>query len=189
MSEIRRPRRILTVLAATLGALLVSAAPATAAPSCGRAVLVDWSDGRIDKQYPLHCYDEAIELLPRDLSDYSRAEEDILRALQSARRGQAAPPNRTGSPAPEDPLPPTDPPAATGPETPTTGETETTAAPPPDGPDDPGTEAVPPVDPGSASSVPIPLLVLAGIALLLVAGGSAGYVLRRVQARRLPPPA
>ena len=40
----------------------------------------------------------------------------------------------------------------------------------------------------SASSVPIPLLILAGLALLLIAAGSAGYVFRRLQARRLPPP-
>jgi hypothetical protein len=37
--------------------------------------------------------------------------------------------------------------------------------------------------------VPIPLLILAGLALLLVAGGSAGYLIRRFQARRIPPPA
>jgi uncharacterized membrane protein len=41
----------------------------------------------------------------------------------------------------------------------------------------------------SASSVPIPLLILAGLALLLVAGGSAGYLIRRLQSRRMPPPA
>ena len=45
-----------------------------------------------------------------------------------------------------------------------------------DGSDDPPTEttAVSPVDAESASSVPIPLLILAGLALLLIAGGSAG---------------
>ena len=40
------------------------------------------------------------------------------------------------------------------------------------------------MDAESASSVPIPLLILAGLALLLIAAGSAGYVIRRVQARR-----
>ena len=42
---------------------------------------------------------------------------------------------------------------------------------------------------GGALLFKTPLLILAGLALLLVAGGSAGYLLRRVQARRLPPPA
>ena len=50
-------------------------------------------------------------------------------------------------------------------------------------------EAAGPVDSDSASSVPIPLLVLAGLALLLIAGGSAGYFIRRYQGRNNPPPA
>jgi hypothetical protein len=35
--------------------------------------------------------------------------------------------------------------------------------------------------------VPIPLLILAGLALLLIAGGTAGYLIRRYQSRRIPP--
>ena len=55
--------------------------------------------------------------------------------------------------------------------------------------DEPPTDTVAgaPLDTDSASSIPIPLLILAGLALLLVAGGSAGYVIRRIQARRVPP--
>jgi len=43
----------------------------------------------------------------------------------------------------------------------------------------------------SADSVPIPLLVLAAIAVLLLAAGSAGFIARRLQARKvqLGPPA
>ena len=37
-----------------------------------------------------------------------------------------------------------------------------------------------------ASSVPIPLIVLAGIAGLLLAAGAAGFAARRIQARRAP---
>ncbi|MDQ3066028.1 MAG: hypothetical protein M3R12_02590, partial [Actinomycetota bacterium] len=51
-----------------------------------------------------------------------------------------------------------------------------------------GSEVSSPVGSESASSVPIPLLILAGLALLLVAAGSAGYVIRRIQAGRIPPP-
>lgn len=159
----------------------MTAAPAAAADSCGRKVIDDWWDGRIDGTYELRCYDEAIKILPRDVRDYSSAEEDIKRALTNARRGKPAPPNQSGST--ETPTTPDDP-------VETTETTETTSA-PPTGRDDPPTDtiATPPVETESASSVPIPLLVLAGLALLLVLGGSAGYVIRRVQARRAPPSA
>ncbi len=180
----RTALRALVFLAAFVAVLAV-ASPAGAAKSCGRAVIDDWyDDGRVDGTYALHCYDDAIEILPRDVRDYSSAKEDIQRALQAAKRGDAAPPART------DPTPSAGP--STTPEDPeNTDTTETTSTPPVDGPGDPPTEtlASPPADTESASSIPIPLLILAGLALLLVAGGSAGYVIRRLQARRLPPDA
>ena len=40
------------------------------------------------------------------------------------------------------------------------------------------------LDSGSPSSVPVPLLVLGGLALLLLAMGGAGLVYKRVQARK-----
>lgn len=172
---------MLVVVAAFL-AMLAVASPAGAAQSCGRAVIDDWYDnGRVDGTYALHCYDDAIEILPRDVRDYSSAKDDIQRALQNRKRGEPAPP-ATSDPTPNE-VPPTD---TTGTDTETT---ETTGALPSDGSDDPPTEttAGAPVDPESASSVPIPLLILAGLALLLIIGGSAGYIIRRVQARRLPP--
>jgi hypothetical protein len=174
--------RVLVFLAA-LVAMLAVASPAGAAKSCGRAVIDDWyDDGRVDGTYALHCYDDAIEILPRDVRDYSSAKEDIQRALQAAKRGDAAPPARTDPTPGEKPSTPDDPD--------NTDTTETTGTPPADGPNDPPTETLAgaPTDTESASSVPIPLLILAGLALLLVAGGTAGYVIRRVQARRLPPP-
>ena len=170
------------LLLAALAAMLAVASPAGAAQSCGRAVIDDWYDnGRVDGTYALHCYDDAIEILPRDVRDYSSAKDDIQRALQNRKRGEPAPP-ATSDPTPSD-VPPSDT-TETGTET-----TETTGALPSDGSDDPPTEttAGAPVDPESASSVPIPLLILAGLALLLIIGGSAGYIIRRVQARRLPP--
>ena len=160
---------------AAFALLLVATAPgASAARSCGRQVIDDWYDnGRIDGTYAEHCYDDAIEILPRDVRDYSSAKEDIERALQAKLRGEPAPPART-DPSPDDGKP---------------GKTTPTA--PPSGNDPPadgGKDAAPPVG-NSASSVPVPLLILAGLALLLVAGGSAGYVIRRIQNRRIPPPA
>ncbi len=170
------------VVVAVFLAVLAVASPAGAAQSCGRAVIDDWYDnGRVDGTYALHCYDDAIEILPRDVRDYSSAKDDIQRALQNRKRGEPAPP-ATSDPTPSD-VPPSDT-TETGTET-----TETTGVLPSDGSDDPPTEttAGAAVDPESASSVPIPLLILAGLALLLIIGGSAGYIIRRVQARRLPP--
>jgi hypothetical protein len=173
-------------LLAALAALLVLAAPAAAAKSCAAAVIDDWyDDGRVDGSYALHCYDDAIDNLPRDVRDYSSAKEDIQRALQARMRGEEAPPARTdpspvGSADPDDPSVP-------APEDPGEEETDTTAGTPPvDGDDGGGSEALAPTDTESASSIPIPLLILAGLALLLVAGGSAGYLIRRYQARRVP---
>ena len=174
------------VVVAAFVALLVVAAPAGAAQSCGRAVIDDWYDnGRVDGTYALHCYDDAIEILPRDVRDYSSAKDDIQRALQAAQRGEDAPPARTDptpgglSTLPEDPEEPT--------ETETTETLPSTG--PTDGDDGVDTTAVGAIDDtDSASSVPIPLLILAGLALLLIAAGTAGYVIRRLQARRLPPP-
>ncbi len=175
--------------AAVLTALSL-AGPAGAAPSCARAVIDDWyADGRVDGTYALHCYDEAIDILPRDVRDYSSAKEDIQRALQAAKRGEDAPPAQT-DPTPEEEggtsgggtgggsggsgTPGSEPTPSEG-AGPTDGETSSEAG---------GvTEAE-----DSASSVPIPLLILAGLAILLVAAGAAGYVIRRVQARRVPPP-
>lgn len=169
--------RAVVVLAA-LASLLISAGPASAAASCGRQVIDDWyDDGRVDGTYALHCYDDAIEILPRDVRDYSSAKEDIERALQSKLRGEPAPPATT-DPSPDD-EPDTTPPTSTPPD-------NNPPQDPPTGPD--GPEAAPPLN-DSASSIPVPLLILAGLALLLVAAGSAGYVIRRFQSRRIPPPA
>ena len=73
-------------------AALSTASPAGAATECGKKVLADWFDnGRIDRLYPLNCYEEAIDAIPDDLRDYADAEDVITRALQAALRGELAP--------------------------------------------------------------------------------------------------
>ena len=180
-----RAARALALLSLLLLTALSVTGPASAAKSCGKKVVDDWyADGRVDGTYPPHCYDDAIELLPRDVRDYSSAAEDIGRALQNRLRGLPAPPATT------DPTP-GDGPEATTPVKTTTEPTDTNATPgtSTDKFGDPGgPEAGGEVDTASADSVPVPLLVLGGLALLLVAAGSAGYLTRRLQARRIPPP-
>src|SRR5262249_27540535 len=86
------------VLGLLLAALSVAGPAAAAKKSCGDAVVADWyGDGRVDKVFPLHCYQEAIRSLPVDVLDYSNAKEDILRALAFARKGEKDPGASGGS--------------------------------------------------------------------------------------------
>lgn len=192
----RPHRRFTAALLLVAGALalvaLVTPGKASAA-SCAKQVVADWyGDGRVDQIYELHCYADAIRSLPVDVLDYSNAKEDILRALSYAKRGKSDPGD-----------------AGTGSGTGTGGGTgtgsgsgngsggdggdDTTARPgggrTTEGPYDgtTGEETVAggsDVDTSGPSSVPVPLLVLGGLALLLLAAGGAGYVSRRSQARR-----
>ena len=170
-------------LLALVAAALLATAPAASAKAktCGEKVVDDWyGDGRVDEVFPTHCYLDAIRSLPVDVKDYSNAEEDIRRALAYAQQHKADPGPR-GGPAPTDtgsgPIvePPTDHggrPATTPPSRPTPRDPES------------DTLATPGVDTSGPSSVPIPLLILGGLALLLLAAGAAGYLSRRAQARR-----
>jgi len=169
-------------LLALVAAALLATAPAASAKAktCGEKVVDDWyGDGRVDEVFPTHCYLDAIRSLPVDVKDYSNAEEDIRRALAYARQHKPDP-GPTGGPAPTD----------TGG---SVGEPPTTTTNPVDDPtvpsvttDDPGSDtlATPGVDTSGPSSVPIPLLILGGLALLLLTAGGAGYLSRRAQARR-----
>jgi hypothetical protein len=172
------PRRRLAAFVGTV-VLLASAVAALAVPGtamasvCGEKVLQDWFDnGRIDRVYPLHCYEEAIDSIPADFRDYSDAEDVIMRALQSAGRGGtggSAPPSRNPSDTPSDPTSPSEPgrnPATESPSGPTA---------------DPTSEAVPDVT-SDPSSLPIPLLILGGMSLALLGAGGLGYLSRRRRA-------
>jgi hypothetical protein len=68
----RSLRTFVVAVALVLSAVaaLSTAAPASAATACGKKVLADWFDnGRIDRLYPLNCYEEAIDAIPDDLRD------------------------------------------------------------------------------------------------------------------------
>jgi hypothetical protein len=153
------------VLVLTAVSALATAEPADAATKCGKKVLADWFDnGRIDRLYPLNCYEEAIDAIPDDLRDYADAEDVITRALQAALRGELAP----GGP---DPSPGDDEPAGGGGDG--SGDDSGGAG----NSDNP--QAAPGVDTSGPSSIPIPLLVLGGMSLALLAAGGLGYLSRR----------
>ena len=186
----RRPKTFLRlalavcVTALAVGASLAPAAAAKSTPACWKTLINDWYDGRIDHTYPVHCYKEALKHLPQDVRTYSDAYDVISRALAAATHGKkkvdqnaavAPPPSNGGG-------------GGTGGSG--GGKTPKGSGPvggvPTVGGDKHGlfTQATGKLGSDSASSLPIPLLVLAGLALLLVAAGAAGLLARRVQARR-----
>ncbi len=158
----------LLAVATCLLIALGSATPAVAAKkekSCARQIIEDWYDNeRIDKFYPLHCYHDAINSLGTDAQIYTNLPDAILRALAYAEAKETDPgPNGTAKVKPiafrhtADLL--------------SSYDGATSAAPRSSSTSGP-------------ASVPIPLIVLAGLAGVLLLAGGAGYVARRVQSRR-----
>ena len=174
---------LVTVLAAI--ALGVTGT-ATAATPCWRQVVNDWyRNNRVDNTYPIHCYSEAIANLPEDVKGYSNAPDDIRRAMLLAIRGDSS--SGGGNAGGSGPIdggigPPGGFGSAAGPST--------------------GFQAAGKSDknngflggifdtfgPKNASSIPLPLIILAAVALLLLAAGAASFVARRIQSRRIDPP-
>ena len=123
--------------------------------------LNDWvKSDRVPASYPLHCYHQAIAHVPNDLRQYSSIEEDILAARQqAARRNSRFLTGRGGSP---DQSQNRDPQSGLY------------------------NQAIDSLSPTNADSMPLPLLILAGLSLILMAAGGAGLVTKRVKARKVP---
>jgi len=167
----------LVALALSVVAVLTTASPAAAATPCGKKVLADWFDnGRIDRLYPLNCYEEAIDAIPDDLRDYADAEDVITRALQAALNGNLAPGGADPTPNDDDPSNP----GSNG------GSSDGEAG--GDGDSGSNPQAAPDVDTSGPSSVPIPLLVLGGMSIALLAAGGLGYLSRRRNAANTTAP-
>jgi hypothetical protein len=172
----RIPKTLLPLCALAAAVGLVLAGPAAAATPCWKTLINDWYDGRIDGTYAIPCYHQAINHLPTDVGQYSSAAEDIQRALQERVSGKQVVTPGTGTTGASGR-------GGTGPSGPGSTNGRNTNANGPLG------EVINAGSSNHADSVPIPLLVLAGIAGLLLAAGSAGLIARRLQARRGPPPA
>ena len=179
MTATRSLRTFLVALVLVLSAVasLSFASAAGAATKCGERVLADWYDnGRIDKLYPLNCYEEAIDAIPNDIGPYVDAEDVITRALQGALRNELDPggcdPTADGS---ADDCKARAAKVETGTASGNDGSNGN------GGPDSTG-QVLPEVDTSGPSSVPVPLLVLGGLSLALLAAGGLGYVSRRRQA-------
>ena len=133
---------------------------AAAKPACWRLILNEWADNRqISTTYPLPCYREAIAHVHEDLLVYTDIEQDILAARQQAARGPRTLQNRSQP-----------------------GQSESQSDP------DAGlfTQGFDKLGPHNADSMPLPIIILGGLALLLIAAGAAGLVSRRIRGRRVP---
>lgn len=152
------------LVAAVLGvaALSVGAPVAAAKAACWRLILNEWVDNRqIAPTYPLHCYRDAIQHVPEDLRVYTDIEQDILAARQQAVRSQNL----------REPQVRTRPSQAESVRDPDAGLF---------------TQGFDKLGPNNADSMPLPLIILGGLALLLVAAGAAGLVSRRFRTRGVP---
>jgi hypothetical protein len=183
-------KSFLAVALLSVALLAAAARPAAAATPCWKALLNDWYDGRIDQTYASHCYTVAIHHLPSDVQTYSSAREDILRALQSAKArarksGKKVGPNTLIGPG-----------SGGGTTTNSGGGGSSGGGGTTTGQGPSSTDAnrhkglanvADKLNPGSASSLPLPLLVLGGLAILLVAAGGAGLIVKHLQSRQTGP--
>jgi hypothetical protein len=161
-------KSLLLVVSAGLVLAFGVASPAAASGTpCWKALINDWYDGQIDHTYPPSCYTEAIHHLPQDVTTYSSAKDDIERALLASIRQ-----DRGGGNPTYDPNNPPTGGASTGSEGSSKGVILRT---------------IEWLGPSNAASVPLPLLVLAGVAFLLLAAAGGSFVNRRLQERRPPP--
>jgi len=143
-------------------ALAVAAPPASAAKPCWRQLQDDWvDDGVIQSIYPLNCYREAIAHVPNDLAQYTGIIDDITAARQRAARAKVR--RLAGVNSQPQAL---------------------------DRPGEPNralfAKGFDRLSPDNADSFPLPLLILGGLALLMIAAGGAGLLTRRFRTPKVP---
>jgi hypothetical protein len=186
--SLRHTLAALLIVGATTAALGVTPAMAKSKPPCWKVLINDWYDGRIDGIYPIHCYREALQHLPADVETYSSARDDIKQALQkriteshngggknttttttttgSGSKGGGSTGGGGGGST-----------GGGGGGNSSGGGNQTSGGPLPNAIDNLG--------PKKADSLPVPLLVLGGVALVLMAAGAAGFMARRTRTRRV----
>ncbi len=179
-------------MGASGAAVGVASAAGKDTTACWKTLINDWYDGRIDGIYEIHCYRDALKHLPADLDTYGSARDDIQQALQKriieSRSGHTSTTGKTtttpgggggsggngggsgggGSGGGG---------SGGGGSNPGGDGSQSTSG--------PINDAINAGKPGSADSLPVPLLVLGGVALVLMAAGGAGFLARRSRLRRM----
>ena len=179
------------VVAAAVGALAgapaASAAPAAtskATSTCWLQVINDWlAHGTVTNFYAIPCYTQAIQHLSSypDIKQYSSAIDDIHRALLAAiheDRGGGGPNSSGGGPTSLGPGS-----LGGGGSSGGGGSTGGSAG----AHKSVLSRLAADIGPGNAQSIPLPLLVLGGLALLLLLTAALTWIVRRLQARRVTP--
>lgn len=172
MPKFLKPLILVLVAAASAATFGVSTAHASA---CADALIRDWYvDGRIDNTYPVHCYREALKEIPEDQIVYGTLRDDLNRALENVIR------DHHGEVTAATPVPP----GGGG------GDSNDGSG---GGSHDEGFFhwVAKKIGPDTANSVPVPLLVLGGLALALIAAAAISYGTRRYQEKKAqssPPP-
>ena len=176
MPRTLKPLILVAAILAIGAALGTTAQPAQARSLsiCSKALVHDWLvDGRVDKTYPVHCYREALKTIPEDQLVYGTLRDDLNRALANTIR------KHNGHVDNNTPVPGAGGGGGGG------------------GGGSGGSGGVfhwvaHTLGPNTANSVPVPLLILGGLAIALMAAAGISFLARRMQARRAavdPPPA
>jgi hypothetical protein len=148
---------------AAMATLAFGAAPASA-KSCGNAIIQDWyKDSSIDGQYSARCYREALSRVSDQMRMYSDLPEQLERGLRAALQREATSGRLSAT------------------HTIRSGRTPASHN------SGPIQRVLGELGPDRADSIPIPLLILAGVAFLLIAAGATSVIVRRVHGRRSSP--
>jgi hypothetical protein len=164
------------ILLACGAAILAAASPASAATPCWKQVVDDWSqDGNIDGTYSASCIDEALAKVPEDIRAYSDFEEQAKAARIAAGRTlqSAGGSGGTGSGSEPDGT-------AAGEDTQQIQQREPETGPK----DETPIQSVLGTHGNNADSIPLPLLILLGLAAALITAGGVGFGARKLRARR-----
>jgi len=171
LARMWRLTALLVLVVATIAAATVPVSTAAAA-SCGRRVVDDWFDGRIDRTYAPHCYRDAIRLLPPDARAYTTAAGDIERAMLAAVRSY-----RRGGPGGGESAPAASRRAAAN------GRTLQAYRGPVQEEDAPFKRAAPVGSSENAAAVPLPILVLGLLTGLVVVAAGTNRLARTLRLR------
>jgi len=169
------PRLLIAALAVSVSLLAASPAVAHAATPCWQRVISDWTaDGKIDGHYSPHCLRQAIKHTPEDLRDYSSIDDDINAALL----GTLTVKNGTNGGGGGGP----------GPNTAGGGSSTGGGAVSPEEAKKQAEQAVPHAGtpqsiPSDSSTVPLPLLIMAGIVAAALLAAASPPLIQRLRAR------